>query len=234
MKFILITLFWAISFCSFAVENTGRLYRVDTRGPDEIFNNGFHSFGDNDNLRDHSRGASCTRGDQTSAFISVSADPEYAATYARRLLQHVNQPVYVYIINSTQNMYNMATSLRNIDYQTGIRDAEIQSEWVALGGIAREDVIGVRAYTGADTPSIRYNPHSSLDRQPVINPEPFRTAWSARRPGAVADYARLTPPVTACMAATLYCTRHSKSYSGDGSCSYLEPLNPKIAVLLDE
>jgi len=36
--------------------NSGVLYRVDTRSPNEIFNTGFTPFGDNDNVRDHSRG----------------------------------------------------------------------------------------------------------------------------------------------------------------------------------
>lgn len=222
--------FMAISSDCFSVENNGRLFRVDLRVPDDVFNKGFQSLGRNNSLREHSRGTSCRGSEKTSAFISVSADPEYAARYARRLVQVQRGPVYVYIINSTRDMYNMTRSLSQIRYYPGIRDAEKQSEWIAYRTIPREDVIGVREYTTSDTsPPIRYNFNSLSERQSVINPNPYNSVEHDRTYRAP-YYARLSPLVTACMAATLYCARQHEN----NSCSYIEKLVPQRVVLWDE
>lgn len=218
------------SSCSFSAKNTGRLYRVDLRGPDEIFNDGFQSFGDNDDVRDHSRGASCRGRDENSVFISLSADPEYAASYARRLFQLHESPVYVYIINSTHSMYNMTSSLRYINYQAGIRDTETQSEWIAYRSIPPVEVIGVREYSGSDTPAIRYNPISSRDRQWEINPDPYHSGQFDSYPGAPV-YAGLRPTVTSCMSASLYCF-NSQSFGYKEHCNYIEELGGKLPALL--
>ncbi len=157
---------------AYAHENNGVLYRVDTRGPDEIFNQGFQSFGNNYSLRDHSRGTSCVGMNRNSGFISTSADPIYAANYARRLTQHTNSPVYVYIITSSSNMYNMAQSLQNISYSAGIHDANTQSEWIAVDRISSSQIRGVRAYVGVETPPVQPNPHF-VDPQSVVNTVPY-------------------------------------------------------------
>ncbi|MGK0706917.1 scabin-related ADP-ribosyltransferase [Yokenella regensburgei] len=147
-----------ISSSSFAwandVPNTGVLYRVDTRSPDEIFAIGFRSFGGNDSIRDHSRGVSCVGRNENSAFISTSSDPEYAGNYARRLYSQTSAPVYVYIITSRSNFYNMALSLENSGYTAGIGNARTQSEWIAYNSIPNTTIRGVRTYTGSSTPPV--------------------------------------------------------------------------------
>jgi hypothetical protein len=211
------------------VSNTGTLYRVDTRGDDVIFLTGFLPFGDNDSVRDHSRGVSCVGRQENSNFISVSSDPEYAGNYARRLISLGHQTVYVYIINSRQNIYNMARSLTASGYSAGLENARVQSEWISRGPIETTSILGVRRYTGITTPPIINNPRY-ISVPPVINNNPYRSLEGRRDlPGVEDLVANINPRATTCMAATLSC--FSLQSRTSNTCRYIEPYRKKTALL---
>lgn len=215
--FFLLSLF-STSIVS-AEENNGVLFRVDTRGPDDIFHNGFTSFGENDNVREHSRGRSCAGREQNSAFISVSADPVYTANYARRLYQLTGSEVYVYLIRSTRDMYNMSASLEAVGYSAGIQDAIRQSEWIAHRYIPATTIIGVRIYGDSPPPPVIHNPQLSNESQ-VINSSPY-ISLGASIPPILPVYASTRPLVTACMAAMTSCFSSRDSLS-KSQCRYVE------------
>jgi pertussis toxin subunit 1 len=223
-------MFFSQSILANNVPNTGELYRTDTRPPSEIFSQGFSSLGNNDSVRDHSRGASCIGGNQNSGFISMSTDPEYAANYARRLYAQRGTPVYVYIMDSNNNFYNMRDSLYVAGYTAGIRDAEAQSEWIALHAIPNTSIQGVRAYTGAGTPAITPNPHYA-NQVREINRNPYRSLNENNLSGMASVFVSINPPVTACMAATLSCLG-SKDTEQDAyqSCGIAEPYEKRTIL----
>lgn len=234
--FILFLGVFFISSSSFTlannVPNSGVLFRVDTRNPDEIFANGFNSFGVNDSVRDHSRGVSCVGRAENSAFISTSSDPEYAGNYARRLYSQTSRPVYVYIITSRSDMYNMDHSLENIGYTAGYENAITQSEWIAHNSIPNTAIQGVRIYAGSITPPIVPNPHYDSNTRPDVNTLPYVSQTETNADGTVNLQAETRPFVSACMAATLSCfktnSRFSKTITDE--CEFIEPY--KINTLL--
>ncbi|HHH1997667.1 TPA: hypothetical protein ACPY8P_003960, partial [Yersinia enterocolitica] len=203
--------------------NKGTLFRVDTRNSTEIFSAGFSPFGNNDNIRDHSRGVSCIGRNENSAFISTTSSSEYAANYARRLVTLRNEPVYVYVFDSTASYYNMALSLTNMGYSAGVNDARTQSEWISYGAIPSSSIRGVRVYTGPETPAVIPNPNY-IPRTPVINNQPYISEQQNSLPGIGGILANLSPLVGACMAATVSCFNPNgfKNRSSD-SCGFIEP-----------
>ncbi|KAF1366643.1 scabin-related ADP-ribosyltransferase [Yokenella regensburgei] len=226
-----------ISSSSFAwandVPNTGVLYRVDTRSPDEIFAIGFRSFGGNDSIRDHSRGVSCVGRNENSAFISTSSDPEYAGNYARRLYSQTSAPVYVYIITSRSNFYNMALSLENSGYTAGIGNARTQSEWIAYNSIPNTTIRGVRTYTGSSTPPVVTNPSYDDSISPEVNRSPYIPQTETNANGTINLQAETRPFVSVCMAATLSCFRPNsiQKKSTADSCNFIEPYKTNTLLM---
>jgi len=91
------------------------VYRMDSRPPEDIFINGFSSWGENDNVFSHITGASCVEQDQQhrdSGFISTSANREWAMamTYIRSR-QFTDENIYYYRIRADGNFYNAESSL---------------------------------------------------------------------------------------------------------------------------
>ncbi|WP_429180103.1 scabin-related ADP-ribosyltransferase [Aeromonas salmonicida] len=234
MKHLIVSaifIFFSQNLLAYDMPNTGSLFRVDTRSYTEIFSNGLSPFGNNDSVRDHSRGVSCIGRGQDSAFISTTSDPEYAGTYARRLVALRNAPVYVYIFDSTARFYNMASSLSHAGYTAGINDARTQSEWISHGLIPASSIIGVRIYTGEQTPAMIHNPNY-VSQTPSINNAPYTSDGQYSLPGTANVYANLAPLVSACMAATLSCFNPSglKRKSGD-TCNYIEPYKKETVLI---
>ncbi|MEE8658662.1 hypothetical protein CGLAMM_02030 [Acetobacteraceae bacterium EV16G] len=217
------------------VPNKGTVFRVDTRPPDEIFRDGFRSWGDDDNVRDHSTGASCYNHRRESAFVAVTTDPEYAGQYARRLAEQMEGTAYVYIITSRDNMYNFFETLRLAGYQTGLGMAERQSEWIAVGSIAANTISGVRAYVHgvAPTPPVIHNPNFNPSLQPQINTQSYRQRTADALPGEVVWEARRNPVIGACMAATLWCS-HSSARSNNVACRFREQIGPVTWAALED
>lgn len=217
------------------VPNKGTVFRVDTRPPDEIFRDGFRSWGDDDNVRDHSSGASCYNHRRESAFVAVTTDPEYAGQYARRLAEQMEGTAYVYIITSRDNMYNFFETLRVAGYQTGLGMAERQSEWIAVGSIAANIISGARAYVHGSqpTPPVIQNPNFNPGLQPQINTQPYIQRTADALPGEVVWEARRNPVIGACMAATLWCS-HRSTRSDNAACHFREQIGPVTWAALED
>lgn len=234
---VFLSIFFMSSTYSLAndVANSGTLYRVDTRSPDEIFSKGFGSFGENDNVRDHSRGVSCVGRAQNSAFISTSSDPEYAGNYARRLYSQTSAPVYVYIITSSSNMYNMASSLEHAGYTAGVENARTQSEWIAHISIPNTSIVGVRVYTGHDTPPVTPNPHYDTNTRSEVNTSPYGSQTVTNANGIYNLLAELRPLVSACMASTMYCFNTNSQFRKtiSGECNFIEPYDVNTLIIHD-
>ena len=219
----------AVIFLSFSIyslfsfadqqQDRGWFFRVDTRPPEEIFLNGFVSLGDNDNVKDHSRGVSCFHSLRNSAFISVSTDSLYAASYARRVVASTGRPAYVYIIRSTLNFYRMSSTLRYYAYQAGIPNAETQSEWIAYRNIAPELILGVRRYIDENTPPVIFNSNYVYIR-PQLNEQPYHQYRQQSEPG----YLPLSSDssVGACFLSSLFCSSPQTHSKGKMSGSYCE------------
>lgn len=113
-KFFVILLVLFNSAISFAAPPK-YVYRIDSRPPDDIFNNGFSSWGQNNNVFSHISGASCVEQDQQqrdSGFISTSANSDWsmAMTYIRSR-QFTNEHIYLYRIRADEHFYNAVSSL---------------------------------------------------------------------------------------------------------------------------
>jgi pertussis toxin subunit 1 len=97
-------------------ENPRLLWRIDTRTPNQIFNSGFASWGNNDNVRDHISGASCVelpQAERDTAFISVSADRNWIEQVAaERAMLTPSVAIYIYQIRADSNFYNGERSLQ--------------------------------------------------------------------------------------------------------------------------
>ncbi|WP_168445655.1 enterotoxin A family protein [Salmonella enterica] len=91
------------------------VYRLDSRGPDEIFANGFRSWGNNLNVFSHITGDSCVNADpeqRNSGFISTAANQQWATGMAmQRVLQFRRQHYYLYRIRADSTFYNAESSL---------------------------------------------------------------------------------------------------------------------------
>jgi hypothetical protein len=103
------------------------LYRVDTTGPNQIFEHGFASYSANStlpedtNLVNHVLGSSLH--DQTSAYISMTRDPDFAVQWITDGLSRPVDPAltgqeqifWVYQIRPTGDMIDTMASLRATD-----------------------------------------------------------------------------------------------------------------------
>lgn len=214
------------------VPNTGILYRVDTRSDSIIFSTGFLPLGDNNSVREHSRGASCIGRQANSMFVSVSTDPIYAGNYARRLVALGHHTVYVYTITSTANFYNMRTSLSEAGYTAGTENAATQSEWISIGQIDATTIQGVRRYTGETTPPIINNP-TYIPQLSFINYEPYRRpVMESDLPGTEIILASINPRATTCMAATLNCFNPQSRELV--KCSYIESYKENTTLIYSD
>ena len=122
------------------------VYRADFRDPDDIFQNGMSSLGDNINLIDHVDGRSCNYQQANTAFIATSAEEQSARHWASEQLRTNEQQssIYVYRIRASSNFYNMYESLMHAFRQSNPRDERYRQradryrflfEWVAVRNI---------------------------------------------------------------------------------------------------
>jgi len=195
----------SLSISSSAYSDNGFLFRVDTRSPDQIWGpagrptqgQGFRAPGNNQNLIAHIKGTTCKQGDATTWFISVSADPTWAASYARRLYANTGgQPVYLYIIRQTADFYDAATTLRAFFPRHAANEiitAQMQREWITFTPVTPQLIYGVRTFNTPDpnvAPAIMLNPNF-IDPGPVVNHLPMPLGTPAQA------------PVGACLATTV-------------------------------
>ena len=88
------------------------VFRADSRGPDDIFNNGFQSRGENKDLVKHVNGESCSNGpSDDSNFISLTHSESQATEFALSLGGSNLQMSYVYRIYSGHNFYDVIATI---------------------------------------------------------------------------------------------------------------------------
>lgn len=130
-------------------------YRSDSRPPtgaDGIFERGFHPWGENDNLLEHVQGDSLGEhgAAASSAFVATSTDSGVAIGISAAEEEDGTE-FYLYEIRPTNNFYSVDGSFRawgNSDagYRAALEDFGHQQEYVAFGGISREQVFRATLY----------------------------------------------------------------------------------------
>lgn len=119
---------------------TDFVYRVDSRPPDVIFRDGFHSHGSNLNLQQHIRGYSCVGGSRDSAFIATTTNIDSTYSIARQFFSSstFTGRLYRYRIRADINYYHLEPSVQFLEREgvqfTPIEHAmmRLQSEVVAM------------------------------------------------------------------------------------------------------
>lgn len=140
------------------------VWRVDTRDHSDIFRNGFHSTGDNDDVVEHLSGRSCRSNDGdegSSAFISTTSNRGFASNYAERVLRSmyeqgdVNAHIYIYQVRADDNMYS----------------ADYTLEFLLQGG--HND------HSNPNGPDVLFRRNSEISR--IMRYSPFLSEWMAYR-----------------------------------------------------
>lgn len=126
------------------------LYRLDERSPNEIFRDGFKSWGGDEDIVRHLEGES-TR-NKASAYIATSESKQYltgrfAYIYGRaqtKAKEQAPNDIYVYTIANRSN-FTCVNSIRNsLDLPTRINGyLDNQKEWIALHQIPPQDILHV-------------------------------------------------------------------------------------------
>lgn len=120
-----------------AIANPVRkVYRADSRAPDEIFNRGFFALGTNINFNSHVIGVSGCRGSRDSAFIPTTSSLTAAQRFSIDLMNaSENRMSYIYHIRPTRNFYSALTTMYYI-YDYGGANRFVPAETRAV--LARE------------------------------------------------------------------------------------------------
>jgi hypothetical protein len=178
------------------------VYRVDTRNPDDIFANGFKSWGNNDDIVAHILGTSCTRetelgGTHDSAFVATTTDQDIVrravAAYSTGL--DPGDQVYVYEIRADNNFYSAQTSMALLRSQTFMTDrpqvpaqASVlgngQSEWLAYQAVPGNQISSVSIHrVGASwqTTDVSNRGYRNLDTRGNASPYTPSTFSQVRR-----------------------------------------------------
>lgn len=210
-------------------------YRVDTRPPNEIFEQGFQPRGINADLLSHVRGMTAgARYDslaEPSAFVATTTSIKVVKHLAWAILHDIVRPgesVWIYEVQPDNNSFSVDTSFRlaiEMLLDNDNNDSEVESktstsksskidsirrrinsirrraialfieyyelyrnqrEYVALGGIGREDIRSSRRVTlnpvnerSYHIAAPQYNDHFRLRPNSAPSPEPF-IMYSAR------------------------------------------------------
>lgn len=143
----------ASSFSINASAAISHVYRADMRPPEQVFRDGFASFGTNTNFVDHILGLSGVAGNRDSAFIPTSANRNSSMRFVSDGV-NVHGTYYLYDIRPTDNFYYATTTIYAIFDRAGYRiSEELRSvlsqelEYSAYGSISGSQIRGVTAYT---------------------------------------------------------------------------------------
>ncbi len=160
-----------------------RVFRADSRPPEDVFQNGFQAWGTNINFNAHILGISGRRGSRDSAFIPTTTNGQAAENFALDLLNvSPDATAYVYYIRATDNFYSAMTTMYNLYDSAGLRVPDTtratiaaEQEYSAYLHISPEQIVYVMAYSREDGVIVRTlhaNPNfDDLDSQ--ANEEPF-------------------------------------------------------------
>jgi len=180
--FVLLFLF---SLSSYAIPPSW-VYRLDSRPPELIFNNGFLSWGGNNDFISHLTGSSLD--DRTDAYISTSSSQEFIDQMARDSLAD-SPVVWEYTIRPSDNFFSAMSSLDEaISYadhnptMTYLRgqyrrlrvQVELEAEYTARWAIQANQIYQVREITADADNNIHYgdyqlNPNYDNSIAPAIN-----------------------------------------------------------------
>lgn len=133
------------------------MFRSTLRNPDDVFNNGFNSPGNNDSVLDHVLGRTCKNGQTLFVPTTISFDFLLSGWALDTLYMEPSSDfVYIYSITPTPNFYNAYDSLMNMFsstgnsiYQSTALRFQHQQEWIAAGDIPAEQIISAREYRRA-------------------------------------------------------------------------------------
>ncbi len=164
-KLIIPLLFFCLASFNSGAKPPDIVWRVDTRDHNEIFGAGFFSSGENDFVLEHLSGRSCRSYDShsaDSAFISTTADREFAYNYLERVLKNIQKTItsstkaYIYQIRADANMYSADHSLDSLlrrgasgiqqEVHRIFRYAPFLSEWMAHRRVLAEQVMSATSY----------------------------------------------------------------------------------------
>ncbi|MDC9612631.1 hypothetical protein PSI19_01785 [Xenorhabdus khoisanae] len=180
----ILTVFFLIIFSPNLLAQTF-FYRSDSRaptGPGGIFEMGFHPWGENDNLLEHVEADSLGGhgGAPTSAFVATSTDSDVVVDISAAE-EGDGTEFYLYEVRPTDNFYSVETSFRewgrtDSGYLEALDDFGDQHEYVAFGGISREQIRRATLYrivNGIPVPSrIEDNAHYQ-EITSAANPDPY-------------------------------------------------------------
>jgi hypothetical protein len=122
IRFFQLVLLFCFSCQAFAIEVPSLMYRTDTRPPDEIFQNGFESWGDEIEVLRHVLGTSIV--EKKTGLIATTSEMSVAWDIASKYLIDENNEqdhIWIYLITPGINFYNVNSSLLNA-YMHGTGD----------------------------------------------------------------------------------------------------------------
>ncbi|MBL5950360.1 hypothetical protein JBO38_21810 [Enterobacter asburiae] len=170
----------AVSNFSFAKPPPSFVYRVDSRGHEEIFKNGFHAWGRNYNIVAHVNGATCsTNNGSTSGFISTAADFASARAIADEHLRQ-GRNAFLYTIRADNRFYSGPASIEHLQRYNPLSPLSIMSlemarradEWDAIDVIPPENIREVIEYR-VNGGQAEYSNPRYLNVNTTGNPEPY-------------------------------------------------------------
>ncbi|EBC5529440.1 hypothetical protein C3M26_21680 [Salmonella enterica] len=197
------------------------VYRVDSRRPDEIFQNGFEAWGNNYNLIAHVNGASCSTSGSQSGFISTTSNLDAANAIAE---QHVAERgvAYIYTIRADNTFYNAAESIDwlHSTYNAGpytvmsLEMARRAGEWDAVDRIPPENIQQVSVLRGLQVSTAqnpRYLNVQSSGNQQLYTRNAAQTLgyYGFDVSGSSGFSARLTSCFASCSGAASYSEKRS-------------------------
>lgn len=164
-------------------QPVSRVFRADSRPPEDVFENGFQAWGTNINFNAHVLGISGRRGSRDSAFIPTTSNIQSAENFALDLLNvSPDATAYVYVIRATDNFYSAMTTMYNLYDSAGIRLPDTtratiaaEQEYSAYSYITGQQILYVMAYSREDGETVRTissNPYYER-LQTHSNEEPF-------------------------------------------------------------
>lgn len=165
------------------------VYRVDARSYQDVFRNGFTSWGSNTDFADHLFGDSGPTGTRDSAFIATTTSLEFAYRYAGDMAYTIAHErssqdgfAYIYNIRATDNMYSAAATMSYIYNSIHQNVPPVveellneQQEWGALSSISNDQIRSVTVveyYQGHVYYSSFINPYY-VDTDTHSNNQPF-------------------------------------------------------------
>ncbi|WP_219495430.1 scabin-related ADP-ribosyltransferase [Proteus terrae] len=183
-KIILIILFILFNIQLSYARPVSKVYRADSRPPEEVFKKGFVAWGNNINFHAHVNGVSGRRGSKDSAFIPTTSSFKSSEKFAKDLLNVSSEnKSYIYKIRPTNNFYSALDTVYYYHDQIKERVSDIlrtvlteEQEYSAYINITNQLIELVTIYTKIDSDIIEEtipNPHYSPE-ETHSSDEPYK------------------------------------------------------------